>query len=112
MLNQECGWKDGDRSAVVLQTITEMRMDERQQGNVAENTEMSTCHFLYADSRISATRPGCPTARCARPGQALAVIRTNLLIRENGRLWPGGVGAPPVGRHRISAHHEQMKFKP
>jgi hypothetical protein len=51
MLNDECGWKDGDRSAVVLQTIKEMRMEETQQhqGDVAENTEMSACHFLHGD---------------------------------------------------------------
>jgi Transposase len=58
------------------------------------------CIFATVIVGISATRPGSPTASCARPGQGPAVIRTNLLIRENGRLCPGGVAAPPVGRHR------------
>ena len=48
MLNQECGWKDGDRSAVGLQTIKKMQMDASQQRkwNLAGNTETLACHFL------------------------------------------------------------------
>jgi hypothetical protein len=51
MLNDECGWKDGDRSAVVLRTLREMRMELRQQrpGNRIGNTEMVACHFLQRD---------------------------------------------------------------
>ena len=48
MLNDECGWKDGDRSAVGLQTIKKMQMDASQQRkwNLAGNTETLACHFL------------------------------------------------------------------
>ncbi len=48
MLNDECGWKDGDRSAVVLRTLKEMRMELRQQGP-GNRTEMVACHFLQRD---------------------------------------------------------------
>ena len=51
MLNKECGWEDGDRSVVVLQTLKEMRMELRQQhpANRIANTEMVACHFLQRD---------------------------------------------------------------
>src|SRR5271169_4833153 len=59
MLNDECGWKDGDRSAVVLRTFKEMRMESKQQrtGSRTGNTEMVACHFLQRDY----TDPGHPS---------------------------------------------------
>jgi hypothetical protein len=46
MLNQECGWKDGDRSVVVLQMLKEMEPRQQSQGNLPGNIEMVACHFL------------------------------------------------------------------
>ena len=106
MLNNECGWKEWRQIGGGLQTIRKMRMDARQRWkwNQAGNTERSACHFLGLPIIwISATLPGCPAARFARPGRGPYVIPTDLLIREK---MAGSVLAliiaPPVGRHRTS----------
>jgi hypothetical protein len=50
---------------------------------------MLGCHFLDMQDVHHGHPSRLPPARFARPGLVPAVMRTDLQVRENGRLWSG-----------------------
>lgn len=113
MLKDECGWKDGDRSAVVLRTLKEMRMELRQQrpGNRMGNTEMVACHFLHRDCMDLGHPSRLPNGslRSAWTGPGRDPQGFTHTRKMAGSVPAASLRLPLVGTvHFID--HEQMKF--